>query len=445
MEGNQALLGDATPVRSIAELYDDVARVLAEAFPQFNELWVRGEIQKISEHGGHAYIDVVDPESAGVRGAPVLKVKCWNRNWISVQRSLASQGLKLEVGMTVNMNGKLDFYKPRAEVGFILNEIDITALLGKIALERAALIDALKKEGLFEAQRALEVPSVPLRLGLVGSPNTEGFNDFLGQLERSGFSFVVTVVRSSVQGVAAPQEVARAIETLPDESIDLICVVRGGGSKGDLAAFDSPEIARAIARCPIPIWTGIGHTGDESVADLVANARSITPTACGGAVVERVANFWAETSWRAGRIAERASSTCREYEQAYATVRGQLVGAVRGHLRTLAATIVHVRRRLVSAPNAALRRARDHVAARSTRLVPMVEAQLDAESAALEAKRRLLSAYDPVQTLKRGWSLTLDDQGAIVRSLDQVAVGATVTTRVADGEFLSQIERKEER
>jgi exodeoxyribonuclease VII large subunit len=444
MEGHQELFG-AAPVRSIAELFDDVAAVLADAFPQFEELWVRGEIQKISEHGGHAYIDVVDPDSAGMRGAPVLKVKCWNRTWIAVQRSLASQGLKLAVGMTVNMNGKLDFYKPRAEVGFILNEIDITALLGKMALERAALIDALQKEGLFDAQRSLDVPLVPLRIGLVGSPNTEGFNDFLGQLERSGFSFSVTVVRSSVQGAAAPGEVAAAIQTLQVEPIDLICVVRGGGSKGDLAAFDSAEIARAIALCPLPIWTGIGHTGDESVADLVANARSITPTACGGAVVERVASFWAETTWRAGRIAERATSACREYEQAYATVRGQLVGAVRGHLRTLAANIVHVRRRLVSAPTAALRRARDHLAARATRLGPMVEQQLDAELAAVEAQRRLLSAYDPVQTLKRGWSLTLDENGSIVRSLDQVAVGAVVTTRVADGEFQAQVERKEER
>jgi exodeoxyribonuclease VII large subunit len=429
----------AAPVSSIAELYDEVELALSEAFPPSRELWVQGEIQKITQSGGHAYLDLVDPDSAGSRQAPTLKVKCWNRTWTAVQRDLAGQGLSLEAGMTVVLRGTLDFYRPRAELGFILAEVDVTALLGRMALERAALIEALKFEGLFDAQRQLEVPPVPLRIGLVGSPRTEGFNDFLGQLERSGLSFGVTVARATVQGLHAPREVASAIEQAAASEVDLICVVRGGGSKGDLVAFDAPEIARAIASCPVPVWTGIGHTGDESVADLVANWHAITPTACAGEVVERVAEYWAGVRADAGRIAQRAVSICQRREQAYSVLRGQLVASARGLLRSHSVNVAHTRRRLASAPNSMLRSATERLHASRARLVPASRGRLGAAGASLAARQRLLSAYDPMRTLRRGWSLTLDAQGRAIRSVAQLEPGELVTTRVADGSFSASV------
>ena len=192
---DQQFVMERVPI-TISELYNEVDAVLKATFPASRELWVRGEIQKISDSSGHCYIDLVDPEAQGERQPPTLKVKCWRSKWGSLKADLRAQGIFLEAGMTVVLRGSLDFYRVRAEVGFILADIDVTALLGKMALDRAALIEALQKEGLFDAQRQLDVPLVPLRVGLVGSPNTEGFNDFLGQLERSGFSFVVTVVKA---------------------------------------------------------------------------------------------------------------------------------------------------------------------------------------------------------------------------------------------------------
>ncbi len=430
---------------SIAELYSEVDVALKAIFPPSRELWVRGEIQKISDATGHCYMDLVDPESLGERQAPTLKVKCWRSRWGSLNADLRAQGIFLEAGMTVVLRGSLDFYRVRAEVGFILADIDVTALLGKMALERAALLEALKMEGLLEAQRRREVPEVPLRIGLVGSPQTEGFNDFLGQLERSGFSFVVTVVKATVQGQHAPLEVARAINTLGNQEIDLICVVRGGGSKGDLVAFDSPEIARSIASCVVPIWTGIGHTGDESVADLVANARFITPTACGASVSERVGIFWGDATWAAGRIAQAATQTCERREQAYGSLRGQLVGSARGHLRQAQSEISHLRRRLSTSPLSGLRHRREALQSTVARLVPHIVSSTDRARSSIAAQRRLLAAYDPARNLERGWSLTISDHGQIIRSLDDVVEGAMISTRLVDGVMSSEIRSKEPR
>ena len=110
----------------------------------------------------------------------------------------------------------------------------------------------------------------------MASPGTEGFNDFLGQLSGSGLAFTVVVVAAQVQGRRAGA-LARGIKALAEADCDLVVLVRGGGSKADLVAFDSEPVARAIALCPVPVWTGIGHTGDQSVADIVAGPPSSHP------------------------------------------------------------------------------------------------------------------------------------------------------------------------
>jgi len=439
---NTLELGGAEQATSIAELYQEVEAALLAAFPRSRNLWVRGEIQKISESGPHAYIDLVDPDHVGDRQAPTLKVKCWRSTWAPLKADLAAEGIFLAAGMTVVIRGSIDFYKARAEVSFILAEVDVMALLGRIAKERQALIDALQAEDLFDAQRRLEVPLVPIRVGLVGSPNTEGFNDFLGQLDRSGFSFAVHVVRASVQGAQAPVEVARGIKTLEDASVDVICVVRGGGSKGDLAGFDAPEVARAVAGCSVPVWTGIGHTGDESVADLVANRRHITPTACGAAVVERVASYWSQIVGAAARISRRSEELCHSEELNHARVRASLVSNARGRLREHHKDLLRSKARLLGAPSATLSRASGSVHARAQRLVPAANAHLVRAAGGLDATRRLLAAYDPKRTLERGWTLTMDADGKIIRSIEQVAEGAMITTRVSDGTVASTVSRR---
>ena len=325
MDTSADLFAASRPTLSISELYDEVTEVLDAAFPRSRSLWVRGEVQKVYESSGHAYIDLVDSEAGGGRGAPVLKVKCWRSTWGPLKGALAADGVALTAGMSVVLRGRVDFYKVRAEVGFILDEVDVQSILGRMAQERAALLSALAAEDLLEANRRRPLPVMALRVGLVGSPGTEGFNDFLGQLERSGLGFDVTVARTSVQGAQAPTEVARAIRGLEGAHVDLICVVRGGGSKGDLAAFDAEEVARAICGSVVPVWTGIGHTGDESVADLVAHARHITPTACGQAVATRGLLWWQDVVEEAVRISDLARRRVAEADRELSALRSRLV------------------------------------------------------------------------------------------------------------------------
>jgi exodeoxyribonuclease VII large subunit len=426
--------------RSIAELYDEIEGALEAAFPRGEDFWVSGEIQKITEAAsGHAYLDIVDPDAKGERNAPVLRAKCWKGTWSPLRARLRREGIELAAGMMIIVKGSIGLYKARAEIDFTISDVNSDALLGRLARERQALIDSLRAEGLFDAQRSLSLGLVPLNIGVVGSPGTEGFNDFMGQLERSGFAFSVAVVPTAVQGAAAPREIAGALRLLSEAGAELVCLVRGGGSKADLAAFDSAELVRAITSCPVPVWTGIGHTGDESVADLVSHEPHITPTACGVAIVSRVAAYWSAVVDTARAVAAGATSVVRAEAAAHTSMRAAVVAAADRSLRESERSLHYARSRLLVSPISNLARARESVSQRGSRLLPASKSLLATTTATLDGRRRLLDAYDPRRTLERGWSMTLDAEGRALRSVDQVSPGATITTRVADGQITSTV------
>ncbi len=144
----------------------------------------------------------------------MLKVVCWSSRWRGVRSTLDRLGIVLDAGLVVRVKGEVQLYKPRGDISFILSDLDTEALLGKVAAERARLLKALVDEDLFDRNRRLPVPSLPLRVGLVASPGTEGYRDFIGCLESSGMAFSVTVAPAQVQGRQAVGSVAAAIGRL---------------------------------------------------------------------------------------------------------------------------------------------------------------------------------------------------------------------------------------
>ncbi|HVC14713.1 MAG TPA: exodeoxyribonuclease VII large subunit [Acidimicrobiales bacterium] len=451
VQGREELLvGEHVDALSIADLYDEVQGALERTFPRRRALWVRGEIQKVSDQRagrGHCYIDLVDPDSARERQPPVLKVKCWNSSWAPMRAALAREGVELQVGMVVILRGTLDFYRPKAEIGFVLSEIDVTALLGRLAAKRAALLRALESEGLLTRNRALAVPEVPLRIGLVGSPDTEGFRDFVGQLASSAFGFSVHVARATVQGRAAPSAIAAAIRKLSalgPEHLDVVVVVRGGGSKADLAAFDAETVARAVASSSVPVWTGIGHTGDESVADVVANRSCITPTDCGRELVQRVRTWWEDSvATAAALVARRAAdlltSSRRDHDGARSrlcAMARHLVDRQREHLVRRGDVIGRCAPRVLDD-------AWTSAVARGGRVAPLAQHRIEYARDQLVTWRRLVAAYDVDRQLERGYTLTLDEHGRIVRRSQAVESGQRLVTRFADGTVRSVVDAVE--
>ena len=427
---------DAT--RSIAQLYRELGGYLDERFGRASQVWVAGEVQKLADHrSGHGYLDLVDPASTG-RDVPTLKAKCWRTTWGPMKASLRAAGVTLEVGSVIRVRGYLDLYAPRGELSFIVTALDLEALrlsaLGEHARRREVLVRRLADEGLLEANRALVLAPVPLHVGLVASKGTEGCNDFLGVLEQSEFSFRVTLARAAVQGPSAATQVAGGVHALGRAGCDVVCVVRGGGAQGDLAAFDDERLARAIAACPVPVRTGIGHTGDVSVADLVAHEACRTPTACAEGLVAIVREWYLEhVALAAQRTTEVADAVLDELTDGIDQSRRHLVVVGRhrleratDHLAATAGTAARLAPHALSRAGTALRE-------RSRRLDPLARHRLATASDGLASRRALLAAYDPTRLLARGWSITTDATGAVVRSVAGLEEGAALATRLADG------------
>jgi exodeoxyribonuclease VII large subunit len=426
--------------QSVSSLLGGVRSALAAAFPRHLPLWVRGEIQSISDHrSGHCYLDLVDPDTARDAEAPVLKVNCWRSSWAPMKADLAQQGITLEAGMVVTLRGRVEFYAPRGQVNFIAAELDVHALLGRLAQRRAALLAALAREGLLERNKSLPVPAVPLRIGLVASPGTEGYRDFLGQLFGSGLAFNVVHVASRVQGTSAAATVAAGLHALAGTGCDLVVLVRGGGSKADLAVFDAEPVARAIAVSGSPVWTGIGHTGDQSVADIVANRACITPTECGAQIAAMVHDWWDEVAWRAERVAERADHVLVGAERRDDAARADLGAGVRRQLARHGERLSERGERIALLAPRSTTSASLSLAHRSSRLGPRAMGVLERGSDRLGSWRRLLAAYDVERQLERGYSLTYDDAGHLLRSVGELVPGSPLVTRFADGTARSTV------
>lgn len=409
-------------VFEVGEFYQLVTAHLESAFGRRRPHWVRGEVAKVYEKG-HLYVDLVDAGSAtSDTRRPVLNAHCWQTPWAPLKRRLAAEGVTLQVGMVVSFFGYVDVYAPQAKIGFSITEIDVEGLLGDVARRRQELIARLSAEGLLEANKRTSLAPVPLRVGLVASPGTEGYQDFTGQLLNSGYAFAVSLVRTAVQGEGAPAQIAGALRALDASGVDVICVVRGGGSKGDLAAFDDESVARAIAGCATPVFTGIGHTGDESVADLVAHTRAITPTKLGEELVGLV------DTWRQRRVLAPAR-------------RVDLLAA--GVIDEATVYLAERRRTMMFAVRDRLRGESRHLESTRERLAVHARHLLDAAARHLASQRQLLSAYDPARRLAQGWSIVTNARGEVVRSKAEVALGDEIVVRVSDGSFGARVSEKE--
>lgn len=426
--------GDDERTYSVAEYNALLNAVLNEAFPE--QVWVRGEVKGLNAKGTHAYFDIVDDSGADA----MISVKLFAGVRSRVESMMAKAGMDLANGIKVRIAGRPDVWAPRGSLGFKMSDVDPRFTLGELALQREELLRRLRETGLAEANSRRPLSPVPLRIGLVTSDGSAAFHDFTNEIQSSGLAFEVRLVDARVQGEQALVDVPAAITRLgaaPD--LDVVVVVRGGGSKVDLAAFDSEAVAMAIASCPLPVFTGIGHEIDRSIADEVASRSFKTPTACAAALVEMVRAFvdsvedaFAEVVRRAGELLAAESAAL---DQRQVQARHLVEQAVQRSEVQLASRSMAVHARVM----AALTRASTHVDRSADRL-RQTTARVRQRAVLIDSLAERLRLLDPANALARGWSITRRADGRVVRSAADLAPGDLVLTTFADGTATSRVE-----
>ena len=272
---------------SLSELCAQIEVVLMEGLP--DTYWVRCEIASLSEKGGHLYLDLVEK---GQRGLFVARQRatCWNGRQQMLRAYFAQEtGSSLQVGMQVLLEVSVRFHSVYG-LSLDVQGIDPQYTLGDMARQRQAAISRLQAEGVFDMQRMLSLPTLTRRLAVVSAAEAAGYSDFVHQLEESSYSFVATLFPAVMQGDRAAASIRAALDSIgaTEEEFDAVVIIRGGGATTDLTCFDDYALAALCAQFPLPILTGIGHTRDVSVLDMVAFQALKTPTAVAAFLVERM-------------------------------------------------------------------------------------------------------------------------------------------------------------
>ncbi|HEX6310304.1 MAG TPA: exodeoxyribonuclease VII large subunit, partial [Acidimicrobiia bacterium] len=281
---------DEQPTFTVTEINTVIRDALRAAIPR--EVWVQGEVQGLKTSGlGHSYFQLVEKVGRGERVLSRLDVALFRGERPAVNAALRDAGLKLADDIGVRIRGRVDFYPPNGRLQLVMTGIDPVFTVGGMAANRERLLKALAAEGLLRANAALPMPAVPLRVGLVTSHDSAAYHDFVHELEVSRYAWQVCLADVRVQGSGAPKRLVWALRALARQRVDVVVIVRGGGSRSDLAPFDAEAVARTIAEMPVPVLTGIGHEVDRSVADEVAHTACKTPTACAQELVEQVGAF----------------------------------------------------------------------------------------------------------------------------------------------------------
>ena len=465
---------DPDPVHSVSQVNAFITQALADRFSE--PLRVAGEISNFSvSQRGHAYFTLKDATAQ-------LPCVIW-------RDALARVGTAIRDGMAVVVRGSVRFYEPHGRIQLYVDEISPQGA-GALEFAYRQLCEKLKGEGLFDQQRKRPLPRLPLRVVVITSPTGDALHDVLTTAHRRFPGLQIMVYPVAVQGPSAASQIANAISQINRHSpaiggVDLILLVRGGGSLEDLWAFNEEIVARAIVAGHIPIATGIGHEPDTTIADLVADLRGPTPTGVTELTVPDVRALLREVHTRQdhlnGYVAARLSdhkNALRAMAMGLTVQVGQLLQmrsrrlefaarrvaaneprhaiaqnwrrleTAQHHLadhalagRTQAAgRLVALRQTLIGmGPQSLISRGNLQLTHLEKSLISVAANRLNMAAGQIESLRQRLSAISPQAVLERGFSITTDADGTIVRRAEQVHSGQTLHSRVAEGTILSTV------
>jgi len=334
---------------TLSELSAELEQVLEEGLA--STYWVKAEISSLSTRSGHAYLDLVEKSRTGQLAAK-HRATCWANVWGMLQPYFTTEtGEELKAGMQILVEVEVSFH---AVYGLSLNivNIDPSYTIGDLARQRQQTILRLQQEGVFELQHSLSLPALIGNVAVISSHQAAGYEDFLHQLKQSGFAFTVTLFPAVMQGENAPMSIIQALKQISDEyeQFDAVVLIRGGGASSDLGCFDDYNLANHCAQFPLPILSGIGHTRDISIVDMVAHMSLKTPTAVADFLIERYSiqiEYISQLRLRLKQTAERQillrrhriellrqslimQSPERIYEKGYSlvTIKGKIVQSI---------------------------------------------------------------------------------------------------------------------
>lgn len=399
---------------------------------RFRAVWVQGEISNYKLHpSGHQYFTLKDQRA---------QISCviW-RDTVAPPRQPLVDGTQVQVYGTVTVFEARGQYQLNVQ---ILQPHGVGLLQAKFdALKRK-----LEAEGLFAPERKRPLPKFPQRVGIVSSPSGAAIRDMLNVFCRRAPWLQILINPARVQGAGAAQEIAVAIRelALPNEAfapLDLIVVTRGGGSIEDLWEFNEEIVARAIFNSGVPVVSAVGHEIDFTICDFVADLRAPTPSAAAELIVPDIVDLQRRLDGCMRALSRQLLSRARDVQQRLDHAHEMLQRCLAHKIDSYKRSLLHIMRALQArGPARELIMRRSRFADLQRRLVTSPARLLENARHRFLRIEGILRVLGPEATLRRGYSITMNERGKIIRTISVVRPKMKIRTRVSDGEFGSQIQ-----
>ncbi len=402
---------------SLLEINQYIRRVISLNFDE--PIWIECEIGQASLSRGHWYLDLIQKEEEQV------VAQCQAAMWANVYYFLRRKSPVpiediLKQGLSVKLKVNVDYHE-RYGLKLIIEDIDSSFTIGKLELQRLAILKEITERQLLQKNAQTHLPIVIQRLAIISSGRAAGYKDFVKHLSDNynGYDIQIELFEAAMQGQAVETEVLsclKQIEKRKDE-FDAVAIMRGGGARTDLAAFDNLALCLRIADYPFPVLVGIGHEIDQSLIDMVAFASLKTPTAVADFILERNAGFEGELDELAIVLREEVQERLANEEKKISMLAHAVNYGVRSRVMADRNRIDHALNMIVHSAKNLLQKHRDR----------------------MDHMEKLVSALDPDHVLARGFTIT-SHQGKTITKATAVKAGMDIQTTFIDGVVKSKVE-----
>lgn len=384
----------------------DYLKLLLEQDEILRQVWVTGEVSSTNHHQSGLFFTLRDTDSTAA-------IKCVA--WKSQVAKLAQMPVS---GEQLIILGSIRIYPQRGEYQLTVWQA-LPAGVGLQALRYQQLKNRLQAEGLFDTERKRYFPSHPQIIAVITSPTAAAWGDIQKTLKHRYPGLNILFSPATVQGEQAPASIVKAIERVKkDGRAEVLILSRGGGAVEELACFNDERVVMAVANCPIPVITGIGHERDESLTDLVADLCVHTPTAAAETVVPALADLQIQHQ-------QRITGLCTAVNSSLAAREKQLQG-LKHRLRQL---------RL----DRQVEQERDKLSWKHRQLLQVTTGKLQQAGQHLEMLRQKLASIDPKSVLQRGYAVVITENGVIPRSVSELTIGENLVIQLAQGKVTVKV------
>lgn len=403
---------------SLSQVAKSIQKTLAERYG--SAYWVKAEMNKLNHysHSGHCYPDLVEKRDGKVIAE--MRSILWKSDFQVINQrflEILNEPLKDGVAVLILVNISFD---PIYGMSLRILDIDPSFSLGELAREKQESIARLQKERIFDANKRLKFPVLPKRLAIISVETSKGYADFLKIIDNNpyNYKFEYRLFPALLQGDKAVQSIIEQLYTISNltEEFDAVAIIRGGGGEIGLSCYNNYDLAKEIATFPLPVFTGIGHSTNETVSEMVAFKNAITPSELADLLIQRFHEFAVPVleaeEYLKTRIGEYLTEKKMAIEQAsrqFQLASGNLIGIETSKLLTFQSSLQLL--------------ARQH---------------LRTESKALESLEKQVRLLSPENVLKRGFSLSYQN-GEVIKSKHQIDTSVPLITKLHDGEVKSTI------